>query len=124
MTKRIKFTATFSDGDRRESARYLQALPALAVVRSRIEHGEFTIVPKRDFGAGPGYYVRGRYVKSGWVVTKNGCNVLPGATWAETPEQALDLLHCYIAAGEGDDKGGKKFWALVRLHNRAMGVDQ
>lgn len=82
---------------------------------SHIEYDGYTIKPKLDFGPGRGHYIKGRYVKEGWVVTKGGANVLPGATWGETTDDAMRLLHCYIAAGEESDIGGRRFWSLVRL---------
>lgn len=58
------------------------------------------IVPKRDFGAGPGFLIDGKFVKSGFVAVAasgkhQGCNVMPAATWFQTvPEakRAIDVL--------------------------------
>jgi hypothetical protein len=47
------------------------------------EYAGFLIKPKRDFGS-TGFYdsKTRRNVKEGWVIVKDGCNVMPGATWA------------------------------------------
>lgn len=67
---------------------------------------KFRIVPKRDFGSGKGFYDRGRWIKSGFVVTDGVCNVMPGATWFETVAEAMIGIRVYIAAN-GD---AAKFW--------------
>lgn len=64
-------------------------------------NGKFRIVIKRDFGAGPGFWMKGAgnvgtdnygWVKSGFVVTRGGCNVIPGAAWFRTIEEAFKAI--------------------------------
>ena len=81
--------------------------------------GEYSIEPKKDMGGFP--------EKHGWVVCANGCNILPGATWGKSMDQATYLQNCIIAAGgstenmfsgkaedrEASAKMAARFWALV-----------
>jgi hypothetical protein len=59
---------------------------------------KYKIVIKRDFGPGKGYWMEGAgdvgtgkfgFVKSGFVVTKGGCNAVPGAGWFRTIKDAM-----------------------------------
>jgi hypothetical protein len=70
---------------------------------------KFKIVIKRDFGSGPGYLINGKWVKSGFVVTRGGCNIMPGATWFQTVEAAMKGIAAYISSETSDE-----FWARVR----------
>ena len=70
----------------------------------------FQIHLKRDFGRGKGFLIKGRYVKRGYVVTNGTCNVMPGATWAQTIFQARGLIDALIES-QGDSN---KFWEIVR----------
>lgn len=74
------------------------------------EHLGFKIAPKQDFGPGPGYYIEGEYVKEGYVVVENGCNVMPGATWFRTVERARQGIDDFLAA----DRDGPRFWEIRR----------
>lgn len=67
----------------------------------------YSVVPKRDFGAHmpPG-------VTHGWVVVKDGCNALPGATWASTMAEASQLIDVLLAVDENTDKQ-QRFWHLL-----------
>lgn len=76
------------------------------------EMAKYRIVPKRDFGSGPGFYIRGQYVKSGFVVTDGLCNIMPGATWFRTIPEAMAALFVYCGVhGDADS-----FWRI--MHNR------
>lgn len=55
----------------------------------------YRIVPKRDFG-GRGFYVRGGWVRHGFVVTDGLCNIMPAATWFETIPEAMRALDIWI----------------------------
>lgn len=70
---------------------------------------KFRIVIKRDFGK-YAFWIGGKFVKSGFVVTKGGCNVMPGATWFQTIEEAMNAIPKLIQS-EGDSN---KFWELMR----------
>lgn len=84
----------------------------------------FGVKPKRDFG---------RHDKPqddnpkahGWVVIGgHGTNALPGATWANSYEEAFNLIDVYVAVGgkpgfewaltEEARDVGQKFWHLLR----------
>lgn len=67
----------------------------------------YRIVPKRDFGSGPGFWIKGKFVKSGFVVTDGICNIMPGATWFQTVEEAMQGLKHLIEA----DFKAERFWA-------------
>lgn len=58
---------------------------------------KFRIVPKRDFGPGSGFFIDGRYIKSGFVVTDPSgfCNVMPGAIWFLTIEAAYRAIRIW-----------------------------
>lgn len=66
------------------------------------------IKPKRDFGE-TGYFIDGKYVKKGWNVVKDGCNIMPGATWFQTVQEAKESIDLLIAV-----KGNaEEFWRRV-----------
>ena len=80
---------------------------------------KYQIKPKRDFGKGPGHWLpnagphgTGRYgfVKHGYVVTDGSCNVMPGATWFRTVEDANRAIFILEASNGNSDK----FWELIR----------
>ena len=81
-----------------------------------IQVGKLVVSPKRD--------LTGFGVTHGWNVCKGGCNALPGATWAHTRDEALMLLHAYVAVGEETDFGGKRFWAFVSAIGYATGKEK
>jgi hypothetical protein len=63
-----------------------------------VDYRGFTIVPKRDF-IGAGFFIDGRYVKRGYVVTRDGCNAVPGAAWFITIEDARKAVDVLIDGG-------------------------
>jgi hypothetical protein len=65
----------------------------------------------------PGAYIRGEYVREGFVVTRNGCNIMPGATWFRTSEAAQEAIRVFDHVKEDP----KRFW---RLLHRVNGVTQ
>ncbi len=78
----------------------------------------YKIVPKRDFGPGPGYFIDGKYVKKGWLITDGLCNVAPGATWFESIALAQEGIDALIAAGADSDK----FWAILHASYAARRI--
>jgi hypothetical protein len=52
-----------------------------------------------------------------WRVLENGMNILPGATYGHTEEQALQLADVLLAV----DRDGAKFWHLLRAIQRQTG---
>ncbi len=68
-----------------------------------IDYRGFTVEPKRDF-VGSGFYINGKFTKRGYVVVKDGCNAMPGATWFHTIESAKEAIDILI------DVGGEDIW--------------
>jgi hypothetical protein len=68
-------------------------------VTSHIEYAGFTIRESRD----------GKF-----IVTENGANIMPGATYGRTEEEALQLVDVLLAV----DRDGQKFWHLLRAIQR------
>lgn len=65
-----------------------------------IDYRGFTVEPKRDFGPA-GFLVDGRVTKIGYVVTRHGCNAMPGAVWFRSIEDAKDAIDVLIETGGG-----------------------
>lgn len=79
---------------------------------------KYKIVVKRDFGSGKGFWLPGAgshgtdnygWVKSGFVVTLGGCNIMPGATWFRTIADAMRAIAVYENTSTSDE-----FWAALR----------
>lgn len=75
----------------------------------------YRVVPKRDFGSGPGYWLpnagttgTGKYgfVKSGFVVTDGFCNIMPAGCWFRTAADAFDALRILLSV----DRDAPRFW--------------
>jgi hypothetical protein len=77
------------------------------------EYAGYRIKPKQDFGSGFWDAPTRRHVKEGWVIVKDGCNAMPGATWAHNLAEAHQMIDVLEAVG-GD---GQKFWHLLRAIN-------
>ncbi len=80
---------------------------------------KYRIEIKRDFGAGPGYWMAGAgttgtdnygFVKNGFVVTDGTCNVMPGATWFRTVAAAMRAIAIWELSGYN----AEVFWKLMR----------
>lgn len=77
----------------------------------------YRIEPKQDFGPN-GFLIEGRWVKSGFVVTKQGCNVMPGATWFETEPEAkkgIAALELAKQAARTQSDIPHCFWMFMEL---------
>lgn len=79
----------------------------------------YRIVPKRDFGSGPGFWLPGAgdtgtkkygWVKHGFVVTNGFANIMPGACWFETVAEAMEALDDLVAV----NFNAEAFWARQR----------
>ena len=70
-----------------------------------LSHRGFTVEPKRDFGPS-GFYIGGKFIKHGFVVTKNGYNAMPGATWFLSVDDAKHAIDTFIDVNGNADK----FW--------------
>lgn len=86
---------------RRAGARLQALLPG--------EYRGYIIEPKKDFGPG-GYLSEGRIIRSGFIAVKDDCNAMPGATWFETVEEAMDAIDTLILV----DGNADKFWEIVQ----------
>jgi hypothetical protein len=75
------------------------------------QHRGFTIKPKRDFGGHP-YFIRGKTVWRGFVVVRDGINVMPAATWFYTVEHAKVGIDCLIES----DGNAQHFYDLLQAH--------
>lgn len=80
-----------------------------------IEYRGFNIVPKRDFGSYP--YSNVNTYRKGYVVVKNGVNVIAGASWASSVIEAKAMIDSHIKA-DGD---GDLFW---KIHRAKQGRDE
>ena len=80
------------------------------------EYAGFHVVPKRDFGK-VGHYMPEGYIRAGWLVVKDGVNVMPGAVWALTRAEALQMIDVWIACGED----ATKFHHLLKAVSRRKG---
>ena len=72
--------------------------------RRRFEAGKlsykgFDIVAKRDFGANM-YYDQGFYHRDGFIVSKGSINMIPGAGWFRTVEDAKEAADISLIVGE------------------------
>lgn len=85
--------------------------------RTKHSYRGFDIMPKRDFGFQP-YLSKGKMTMTGFVVGRPMINVMPGATWFGTVEEAKQGIDIFIECGgspeEADAKcDAKKFWAIM-----------
>ena len=69
---------------------------------------KYRITPKRDFGP-KGFWINRQWVRQGFVVTRDGCNCMPGATWFQTVAEAMAGIRALEEAG-----GGDAFWRRMR----------
>jgi hypothetical protein len=74
----------------------------------QIHYRGFTIQPKLDMGSSP-WLSQANNVRTGWVIVRDGCNAMPGATWAGSPMEAKAMIDLFIEAEED----AEKFWKLV-----------
>lgn len=80
-----------------------------------IEYRGFHIIPKRDFGGYP--YSNVNVYKKGYVIVKGGCNVMAGATWADSVIVAKAMIDSHIEA----DGNAELFW---KIHRAKQGLDE
>jgi hypothetical protein len=69
---------------------------------------KFKIVIKRDFGR-RGFWINRQWVKTGFVVTRGGANIMPGATWFRTVDDAMKAIRIYCESSTSEE-----FWAKWR----------
>jgi hypothetical protein len=98
-----------------------EKLPTKAVVTeplpdaSAVRYRTLFITPKRDFGTG--FLIKGKMVTDGWIVTDGTCNIMPGATWFETVEEAKFAIDVLIAV-QGD---ADMFWEIMQPFKHTPG---
>lgn len=88
-----------------------------------VDYRGFIVEPKRDF-VGAGFYVDGKFIKRGYVVVKDGCNAMPGATWFYTIEDAKEAIDILIDVGGADiwkrpASYSNKFWARMEARRKS-----
>lgn len=74
---------------------------------------KYRIEPKRDFPRSygtHGFYDKGKWINKGFVVTDGCCNIMPGATWFRTVEDAIRGLRIYLEV----DGVASEFWRRIR----------
>ena len=74
--------------------------------QDKLMYRGFEIQPKNDFGI---YQNVMDLDLIGYVAVQDACNMMPGATWSETVEGAIEMIDTYIAA-DGDSS---TFWATL-----------
>jgi hypothetical protein len=75
---------------------------------------KYRIKPKRDFGK-LGFWIDGKWVRQGFVVTRDGGNCMPGATWFRTVADAFAGIRALEETG-----GGDAFWRRLRTQALAQ----
>ena len=78
---------------------------------------KYKIVVKRDFPRSygkVGFYDNGKWISSGFVVTDGICNVMPGATWFRTVEQAVIAITILEKVKHDADA----FWTEIRKNKQ------
>lgn len=76
------------------------------------------IKPKLDFGSGKGFLIKRKWVKKGWVVVKDFCNVMPGACWFQSLREARNGIDVLIKV-----KGNAEaFWEIMQPFEHEPGV--
>lgn len=95
---------------------------SIRMSRGDVTYRGFTIKEKGDFGTGSGHFIRGMYVRHGYVVTDGKIiNVMPAATWFLTVDDAMKAIDDLITASNmrRSPSGEHPFWALHRLRTNA-----
>lgn len=64
----------------------------------RVEYKGFIIQPKLDMGATP-WRIGPNDIRKGYVITKDGANVMPGATWALSVSKGKDMIDAFLSSG-------------------------
>jgi hypothetical protein len=70
---------------------------------------DHSIQPKRDFGR-HGYLADGKIVTKGWVVCKDGVNIMPGGTWFQSLREARSALDVFLRVRGNADR----FWEIMQ----------
>lgn len=74
-----------------------------------MKYRNYQIEPKKDFPK-DGFLIDGKMVKKGWIVTDGYANIMPGATWFQTVQEAKEGIQAlYLSKGNS-----KKFWDILK----------
>lgn len=98
-----------------------RALDTLRALSPFIQHGDYTIEPKKDFGNQP-HWIDGFPVDSGYVVVKNHGNAMPGATWFQTVREAK--MACDVLDRTGDTPEFWSEWKRIQETAQALARGQ
>lgn len=79
----------------------------VVVPTTTIEYAGLTIKPGRE----------GKEIA--WRVLRDGANVMPGATWGRTEEEAMQLADVWLAVEEDS----QRFWHLLRAIQRQARIE-
>jgi hypothetical protein len=106
------------------ATKFPATFPTVATLKSELPEGGhryrlFMILPKRDFGTGSGWLIKGKWVKEGWVVTDTAglCNAMPAAAWFQTLDEARHAIDVWIAV-KGD---AEMFWDVLHPFQHTPG---
>ncbi len=83
---------------------------------STLKYRGYIIKPKQDFGT-HGFFIKGRFIKKGFVVVKDGCNAMPAACWFQTIEEAKHGIRVLIKTKGNADH----FWEIMQPFNYKVG---
>lgn len=86
----------------------------------RIDYKGYTIQPKLDMGSTP-WRIGPNEIRKGYVITKDGVSIMPGATWSTTVCGAKNMIDAHIySTGDSevffkllDYANGKNEWEEV-----------
>lgn len=79
----------------------------ISVPNISIEYKGFTIRPKLDMGSSP-WSVNGNDYRRGYIVIRNGVQVMPGGAWFHSVLEARVAIDLFVESGED----GPTFWNL------------
>lgn len=81
-------------------------------VKNRVvNYRGYSIVPKLDFGD-HAYRSHANVISTGWIVTKDGCNAMPGATWDASILACRASIDIWIES----DFNTNKYWELMEAY--------
>lgn len=93
--------------------------PLGSIASYKRDYRGYEIRVKRDFGS-QFHLIDGMPCMWGYVVVKDGCNAMPGATWFQTVKEAKRAIDVLIEHPEGGDA----FWKALRGENGATDLIQ
>jgi hypothetical protein len=78
-------------------------------------YGEYTVKKQTQVG---GYWdaPTRSLITAGWVVTKGGCNAIPGAGWCYTKDEAMQCINVLMVVGDDNAKAFHGLMGALRLN--------